>query len=67
MSFLPDTECICGHSFPKHLVMSNSVSSKSGGHYFVMSPCSDKDTLYGLEYECNCEYFEEYYGDRNNE
>ena len=46
MSFLPDTKCICGHSFPKHLVMSSSS--------FVMTPCSDKDILYDIEYECTC-------------
>lgn len=54
MSFLPDTKCICGHSFPKHLVMSSSS--------FVMTPCSDKDILYDIEYECTCEYFEKHYG-----
>ena len=57
MPFLPDTECICGHNFPKHVSMSAKGS-------FAMMPCSDKDIIYGIDYDCNCEYFEEYYGDR---
>ena len=56
MAFLPDTECVCGHNFPKHVSISNGS--------FVMTTCSDKDILYEIDHDCNCEYFEEYYGDR---